>query len=114
MICCYEFSRVLLQVMLLSLTAGGVGLNLIGGNHLIVMDPHWNPQLELQAHDRIYRMGQKKSVHIYKVLCEDTIEERIKLLQEKKLSIAQDVLSGVKRTTNSKLTIDDMKSLFGM
>ena len=52
--------------MLLSLTAGGVGLNLIGGNHLLLLDPHWNPQLESQAYDRIYRVGQKKDVHIYK------------------------------------------------
>lgn len=100
--------------MLLSLTAGGVGLNLIGGNHLIIMDPHWNPQLEAQAQDRIYRLGQKKAVVVYKVLCEDTIEAQIKVIQEKKLSVAHDVLAGVKRTTSSKLTIDDMKSLFGM
>lgn len=100
--------------MLLSLTAGGVGLNLIGGNHLIIMDPHWNPQLELQAQDRVFRIGQNKEVFIYKVLCHDTIEERIKTLQDKKLSIASDMLAGVKRTTSSKLTIDDMKSLFGI
>lgn len=52
--------------MLLSLTAGGVGLNLVGANHLFFVDPHWNPQLENQAQDRIYRMGQKKPVTIYK------------------------------------------------
>lgn len=54
------------QVMLLSLTAGGVGLNLIGGNHLLLLDPHWNPQLEAQAQDRVYRVGQVKAVQIYK------------------------------------------------
>lgn len=54
------------QVMLLSLTAGGVGLNLIGGNHLLLLDPHWNPQLEAQAQDRVYRVGQTKPVRIYK------------------------------------------------
>lgn len=54
------------RVLLLSLTAGGVGLNLIGGNHLIIVDPHWNPQLEAQAQDRVYRVGQKKPVTIYK------------------------------------------------
>lgn len=53
------------QVMLLSLCAGGVGLNLCGANHLLLLDPHWNPQLEEQARDRIYRVGQKKPVHIY-------------------------------------------------
>lgn len=53
-------------MLLLSLTAGGVGLNLIGANHLILMDLHWNPQLENQAQDRIYRVGQKKTVFVYK------------------------------------------------
>lgn len=52
--------------MLLSLVAGGVGLNLVGANHLVLVDPHWNPQLENQAGDRVYRMGQKKPVKIYK------------------------------------------------
>lgn len=52
--------------MLLSLTAGGVGLNLVGANHLLMVDLHWNPQLEAQACDRIYRVGQEKQVHIYK------------------------------------------------
>lgn len=54
------------NVLLLSLTAGGVGLNLAGANHLFLLDLHWNPQLESQAQDRIYRMGQKKPVYIYK------------------------------------------------
>lgn len=56
------------QVLLLSLTAGGVGLNLVGANHLFLLDLHWNPQLENQAQDRIYRMGQKKNVNIYKYM----------------------------------------------
>lgn len=54
------------KILLLSLTAGGVGLNLVGANHLLLLDLHWNPQLELQAQDRIYRMGQTKPVFIYK------------------------------------------------
>lgn len=54
------------KVLLLSLTAGGVGLNLVGANHLLLMDLHWNPQLEMQAQDRIYRVGQQKKVYIYK------------------------------------------------
>lgn len=62
----YYYWHFSLQVLLLSLSAGGVGLNLIGGNHLFLLDPHWNPQLEAQAFDRIYRVGQTKSCHIYK------------------------------------------------
>lgn len=54
------------KVLLLSLTAGGVGLNLVGANHLFLLDLHWNPQLENQAQDRIYRMGQKKKIYVYK------------------------------------------------
>lgn len=101
------------RVLLLSLTAGGVGLNLVGANNLILMDIHWNPQLESQAQDRIYRFGQTKNVTIYKVLMTDSIEERIKLLQEKKLQIASSVLTGSGKVTSSKLTLDDLKSLFG-
>lgn len=56
------------RILLLSLTAGGVGLNLVGGNHLLLIDIHWNPQLEVQAQDRIYRFGQKKDVFIYKLV----------------------------------------------
>ncbi|XP_053997670.1 transcription termination factor 2-like isoform X1 [Hylaeus anthracinus] len=102
------------RILLLSLTAGGVGLNLVGGNHLLLIDIHWNPQLEVQAQDRIYRFGQKKNVSIYKFICKDTIEERIKQLQEKKMEIAQNVLSGGKTSVASKLTLNDLKSLFGL
>ncbi|XP_039493622.1 transcription termination factor 2 [Drosophila santomea] len=100
------------RVLLLSLTAGGVGLNLIGANHLLLLDLHWNPQLEAQAQDRIYRVGQKKNVTIYKFMCVDTVEQRIKALQDKKLDLADGVLTGAK--VSSKLTIDDLKGLFGM
>lgn len=101
--------------MLLSLAAGGVGLNLVGANHLFLLDLHWNPQLEKQACDRVYRVGQTREVSIHKFLCEDTVESRIHQLQEKKLEIADSVLSGVKRGNQShKLTFEDMKSLFNL
>lgn len=80
--------------MLLSLTAGGVGLNLTGGNHLFLVDLHWNPAMEQQAFDRIYRMGQKKDVHIKKFVCKDSIEQRVIQLQQKKMDLAQSVLDG--------------------
>uniref|UniRef100_A0A182HHP9 Transcription termination factor 2 n=1 Tax=Anopheles arabiensis TaxID=7173 RepID=A0A182HHP9_ANOAR len=101
------------NVMLLSLTAGGVGLNLVGANHLLLLDPHWNPQLEAQAQDRVYRVGQTKPVYIWKFMCAETVEQKIHALQEHKLGIADGVLTG---TVNkgSKLTIDDLKSLFGL
>merc|ERR1712013_482509 len=101
------------QLMLLSLGAGGVGLNLVGANHLFLVDCHWNPQLEAQASDRIYRVGQKKEVFIHRFIMKDTVEEKIVALQEKKLKLADGVLTGAKRTTGgNKLTIQELTSLF--
>ena len=101
------------KVMLLSLTAGGVGLNLVGANHLFLMDLHWNPQLESQAQDRIYRFGQKRPVNIYKFITKETVEVRILAMQQKKLEIANSCLTGAKKTA-TKLTIEDLKSLFSL
>ncbi|KAG5894625.1 hypothetical protein JTB14_026156 [Gonioctena quinquepunctata] len=103
-----------MKVLLLSLTAGGVGLNLVGANHLFLLDLHWNPQLENQAQDRIYRLGQKKDVYVYKLMAADTIEKRILDLQEKKLGIAQSMLTGTKQALTSKLSLQDLKLLFEM
>jgi len=100
------------EVMFLSLAAGGVGLNLVGANHLFLLDMHWNPQQEAQACDRIYRVGQIREVKIHKFLIENSIEERVLLLQEKKLKLANDVLTGAKRSGVNKLTLDDLKMLF--
>ncbi|XP_070539750.1 transcription termination factor 2-like [Ptychodera flava] len=101
------------EVMLVSLRAGGVGLNLIGGNHLFLLDMHWNPALEEQACDRIYRVGQKKDVHIHKFVCKNTIEENILKLQQQKTRLAKGVLTGV-GARNQKLTLADLRLLFGV
>uniref|UniRef100_A0A8C6TRG3 Transcription termination factor 2 n=1 Tax=Neogobius melanostomus TaxID=47308 RepID=A0A8C6TRG3_9GOBI len=101
------------QVMLVSLCAGGVGLNLIGGNHLFLMDMHWNPALEDQACDRIYRVGQRKDVTIHRFVCEGTVEEKISTLQAKKKELAQNVLSGT-GSTLSKLSLADLRIIFGV
>ncbi|EGT35430.1 hypothetical protein CAEBREN_29674 [Caenorhabditis brenneri] len=100
------------QVMLLSLTAGGVGLNLTGGNHLIMIDLHWNPALEQQAFDRIYRMGQKKPVFIHRLVTKGTIEQRVALLQKEKLTLASNILDGTATRKMNKLTTADIKMLF--
>lgn len=108
------------RVMLLSLTAGGVGLNLIGANRMFLLDIHWNPALEQQCADRIYRVGQTKSCYIYKFLCENTIEQRIQEIQAKKIEIADKVcnasaanIPGATGTIkNAKLTSQDLKLLF--
>ncbi|XP_034645672.1 transcription termination factor 2 isoform X2 [Trachemys scripta elegans] len=101
------------RVMLISLLAGGVGLNLIGGNHLFLFDMHWNPALEDQACDRIYRVGQKNDVVIHRFVCEETVEEKISQLQTKKKDLAQQVLSGTGDSI-TKLTLADLKILFGI
>uniref|UniRef100_A0A665V1T7 Transcription termination factor 2 n=1 Tax=Echeneis naucrates TaxID=173247 RepID=A0A665V1T7_ECHNA len=101
------------QVMLVSLCAGGVGLNLTGGNHLFLIDMHWNPALEDQACDRIYRVGQKKDVTIHRFVCEETVEEKISALQGKKKELAQNVLSGT-GSTFTKLSLADLRIIFGV
>uniref|UniRef100_H3DE11 Transcription termination factor 2 n=1 Tax=Tetraodon nigroviridis TaxID=99883 RepID=H3DE11_TETNG len=101
------------KVMLVSLCAGGVGLNLIGGNHLFLIDMHWNPALEDQACDRIYRVGQTKDVTIHRFECEGTVEEKISTLQVKKKELAQNVLSGTGKTF-TKLSLADLRIIFGV
>ncbi|XP_019382901.1 PREDICTED: transcription termination factor 2 isoform X2 [Gavialis gangeticus] len=101
------------QVMLLSLIAGGIGLNLTGGNHLFLLDMHWNPALEDQACDRIYRVGQQKDVVIHRFVCEGTVEEKISELQTRKKNLAQQVLSGT-GDSFTKLTLADLKIIFGI
>uniref|UniRef100_A0A3B4UJ50 Transcription termination factor 2 n=1 Tax=Seriola dumerili TaxID=41447 RepID=A0A3B4UJ50_SERDU len=101
------------QVMLVSLCAGGVGLNLTGGNHLFLIDMHWNPALEDQACDRIYRVGQRKDVTIHRFVCEETVEQKISALQVKKKELAQNVLSGTGSTV-TKLSLADLKIIFGV
>uniref|UniRef100_A0A8C0Y5L1 Transcription termination factor 2 n=1 Tax=Cyprinus carpio carpio TaxID=630221 RepID=A0A8C0Y5L1_CYPCA len=101
------------QVMLVSLCAGGVGINLIGGNHLFLIDMHWNPALEDQACDRIYRVGQSRDVTIHRFVCEGTVEDKISSLQEKKKELAQKVLSGT-GSSFTKLSLADLRVIFGV
>lgn len=103
--------------MLFSLAAGGVGLNLIGANRMFLLDIHWNPALEQQCADRIYRVGQTKSVTIYKLLCEEMIEERIQQIQQDKIEIVVVCRSASETyvptaTASSTLTFEDFKTLF--
>jgi superfamily II DNA or RNA helicase len=81
------------SVFLLSLQAGGVGLNLTRANHVIFCDPWWNPYVELQAEDRAYRMGQEKPVTVHRLVAEDTIESSIRDLQAHKLRLGDATLS---------------------
>lgn len=99
-----------INVFLISLKAGGVGLNLTSAEYCFIFDPWWNPAVESQAIDRIYRIGQKNKVFAYKLIAKDTIEEKIALLQSQKKQLAEDVISsdsGILKT----MTYDDMKML---
>ncbi len=75
-------------VMLVSLKAGGTGLNLTAADHVFLLDPWWNPAVEDQAADRAHRIGQERPVMVYRMVAKDTVEERILALQERKRQIA--------------------------
>ncbi|TFK51301.1 hypothetical protein OE88DRAFT_1659198 [Heliocybe sulcata] len=102
-----------ITVALVSLKAGGIGLNLTMCNNVILTDPWWNPATEEQAFDRVHRLGQELPVHVYKLTTEDTIEGRILELQEKKRALAVAALSG-ERIKGHKLTLEEMLALFGI
>jgi SNF2 family DNA or RNA helicase len=98
-------------VFLISLKAGGVGLNLTAADTVIHYDPWWNPAAENQATDRAHRIGQDKPVFVYKLIAEDTIEDRILTLQQSKQALADSIYDEA-GTTSSQLTPDDLKELF--
>lgn len=81
------------RVFLISLKAGGVGLNLTGADYVYLVDPWWNPASENQAIDRSYRIGQTKNVVAVRLICKDTVEEKIMNLQKKKSRLAQDLIT---------------------
>lgn len=96
-------------VFLISLTAGGTGLNLTSADTVIIYDPWWNPAVEEQAQDRVYRIGQTKNVTVYKLIVSDTIEEKVQLLQKKKIELSDQLLDGHEIPTH--LTINEMRKL---
>src|SRR5690606_10288800 len=82
-----------IQVFLISIKAGGVGLNLTEADYVFILDPWWNPAVEQQAIDRSHRIGQTKNVFIYKFITKDTVEEKILALQNRKLSVAKSLIT---------------------
>ncbi len=82
-----------IPLFLISMKAGGVGLNLTQADYVFILDPWWNPAVEAQAIDRAHRIGQKKTVFTYKFISKDTIEEKILRLQENKLQLASDLIT---------------------
>ena len=100
-----------IKVFLISLKAGGTGLNLIGADMVIHYDPWWNISAENQATDRAYRIGQKNNVQVYKLITKDSIEEKIYELQQKKAELTDNMLS-TQTTFINKLSKDDIMKLF--
>jgi SNF2 family DNA or RNA helicase len=100
------------SVFLLSLKAGGSGLNLTAASYVILYDPWWNPAVENQAIDRAHRIGQTQPVMAYRLLAKDTIEQKIRLLQQQKQIMSNDVLGEESFARN--LGREDLEYLFGL
>jgi len=98
-------------VFLLSLKAGGFGLNLTAASYVVLFDPWWNPAVERQAIDRTHRIGQTQKVIAYRLLIKGSIEEKIRQLQKQKAALAEDIL-GEERFA-AALTVEDLEFLFG-
>ena len=99
------------RVFLISLKAGGVGLNLTAADYVYIVDPWWNPAVEQQAIDRTHRIGQTKNIFAYRMICKDTIEDKILQLQEKKRILAKDLIADDDGFVKS-LTRADVEYLF--
>ena len=97
-------------LFLISLKAGGLGLNLTAAEYVFILDPWWNPAVEAQAIDRTHRIGQTRHVFAYRLICEDTVEQRIAELQERKRKLADAIIGGQENLLRS-LTRDDLQYL---
>tara|TARA_B100002003_G_scaffold182209_1_gene170430 strand:- start:15 stop:551 length:537 start_codon:yes stop_codon:yes gene_type:complete len=97
------------ELFLISLKAGGVGLNLTAADYVIHMDPWWNPAVEDQASDRAHRIGQKRPVTVYRIVANNTIEEKIVDLHAQKRGLADRLLEGTE--VSAKMSLDDMLAL---
>ena len=107
---CNKFNKDDVKVFLISLKAGGTGLNLIGADIVIHYDPWWNEAVISQATDRTHRIGQTNTVTVYKLIAKDTLEEKILKLQEDKQNLADEILSGA-NTSLSSMSKDELLEL---
>ena len=98
-------------IFLISLKAGGLGLNLTAADYVFLLDPWWNPAVEMQAIDRAHRVGQTRPVFAYRLICEGTVEEKIADLQQQKRELADAILLE-NRSILRNLTRDDLELLF--
>ncbi|MES2076264.1 MAG: C-terminal helicase domain-containing protein, partial [Pseudomonadota bacterium] len=105
------FQQGAVPIFLISLKAGGVGLNLTAADTVIHYDPWWNPAAENQATDRAWRIGQDKPVFVYKLIAKGTLEEKIQILQQKKADLAQSILAEGE-SHKMALTQEDLQQIF--
>ncbi|SES89241.1 SWIM zinc finger [Nitrosomonas marina] len=107
-----QFKSGQVNVFLISLKAGGVGLNLTEADTVIIYDPWWNPAVENQAADRAHRIGQDKAVFVYKLITENTVEEKILEMQKRKQLLAESVYQSGKKEKALQLSAEDLTELF--
>jgi SNF2 family DNA or RNA helicase len=100
------------DVFLISLKAGGIGLNLTEADAVILYDPWWNPAVETQAADRAHRIGQEKPVFVYKLITENTVEEKMLAMQDKKRLLAEGIHSNKEQESALQMTSADLTALF--
>jgi non-specific serine/threonine protein kinase len=100
-----------ISAFLISLKAGGLGLNLTAADYVIHLDPWWNPAVEQQATDRAHRIGQDKRVFVYKYIVRNTVEEKILKLQERKRELSEELITSDTGFVK-QLTRDDLEILF--
>jgi SNF2 family DNA or RNA helicase len=100
------------DVFLISLKAGGIGLNLTEADTVIIYDPWWNPAVESQAADRAHRIGQDKPVFVYKLITENTVEEKMIAMQERKRALADSIYNEGAKDEALQLTAEDLTALF--
>ena len=105
-------SKSYVPFMVLSLKAGGVGLNLTAANHVIHFDRWWNPAVENQATDRVFRIGQKKNVLVHKFLTKGTVEERIDMMLEEKSKLSQDIIGSSGDAWITEMKDNELMDLF--
>ncbi|CAD8102728.1 unnamed protein product [Paramecium sonneborni] len=96
------------RIFIISLKAGGVGLNLTAANHVIMIDPWWNPAVEEQAIERVYRIGQNKETHVYRLICKQTVEERMIRLHDVKKQLFE---SSIRTEERSNLRMEMFKNI---
>ena len=96
------------RVMVLSLRAGGTGLNLTAASRVIHFDRWWNPAVEIQAEDRVHRIGQTRPVEVFAYVCAETVEERVAKILEEKRALFADLIDGVPAQALGRLDLDTL------